>query len=147
MIGINKIISRSPEETIIFGKDFAKTLIPGDIVGLFGNLGSGKTQFVKGICEYFNVKELITSPTFTLANEYRGTNLNSGTALQINHLDLYRLKNLQELTGMGIDNYTSGNSVCVIEWAELADEYFRGKLRKLYFEHGNQENERFIKRG
>lgn len=147
MIGVNKIISRSPEETIIFGKDFAKTLEPGDIVGLFGDLGSGKTQFVKGICEYFNVKDQVNSPTFVIVNEYCGTMEKQNEAVRINHMDLYRIKNMDELMGIGIESYADKDSICIIEWAELADEYFKGNLKKLYFEHGAVKNERFLKKG
>lgn len=147
MIGINKIISRSPEETIIFGKDFAKTLEPGDIVGLFGALGSGKTQFVKGICEYFNVKDQVNSPTFVIVNEYSGVIENKNKIIKINHMDLYRIKSIEELSGIGIESYSGNDSICIIEWAELADEYFKGNLKKLYFEHGAVKNERFLKKG
>ena len=147
MIGPNKIISRSPEETIIFGKDFAKTLEHGQVIGLFGNLGSGKTQFVKGICEYFDVKDTVNSPTFVIVNEYDGVRRDSGDIFRINHIDLYRLKTMNELVEIGIENYAGKNSVCIIEWAELADEYFKGRMRKLHFEHGAVSNERFIRKG
>jgi tRNA threonylcarbamoyladenosine biosynthesis protein TsaE len=111
---------------------------------LFGDLGSGKTQFVKGICKYFNVNDTVNSPTFIIVNEYKGKDSTSGKDLKLNHFDLYRLKNVKELSETGIDNYVSNDSVCIIEWAELADEYFRGNIKKVFFEHGNSENERTI---
>ncbi len=67
-----EIISNSAEETFLKGKTFASTLDRNSVIGLYGNLGSGKTQFVKGICDYYNVKEVVNSPTFTIVNEYKG---------------------------------------------------------------------------
>lgn len=137
--------SSSPEDTISFGESFAKTINVNDIIGLYGELGSGKTQFVKGICKHFNVKDIVNSPTFVIVNEYAGADNNSKANININHFDLYRLKNMKELTEIGIESYVNDNSVCIIEWAELADEYFKGNLKKVFFEYGENENERIIK--
>jgi tRNA threonylcarbamoyladenosine biosynthesis protein TsaE len=136
------LISTSEEETISFGKKYGESLDPGDIVGLFGNLGSGKTQFVKGVCNYFNVKDNVNSPTFIIVNEYKGQNANKN--VRINHFDLYRIKNINELKEIGIESYIDNNSICLIEWAELADEYLKGHLKKIYFEYGEKDNERII---
>lgn len=139
-----KLISCSPEETISIGYEFAKELKAGDIVGLFGNLGSGKTQFVKGICGFFNVKDKVSSPTFIIVNEYSGFYEKSENILRINHFDLYRLKNISELKEIGLESYVNDNSVCVIEWPEIADEFLRGNIMKVYLHHGENENERII---
>jgi len=139
-----KLISCSPEETISIGYEFAKELKAGDIVGLFGNLGSGKTQFVKGICGFFNVKDKVSSPTFIIVNEYSGFYEKSENILRINHFDLYRLKNISELKEIGLESYVNDNSVCVIEWPEIADEFLRGNIMKVYLYHGENENERII---
>lgn len=138
------IISHSPEETGLIGKNYAASLSKKDIVGLFGNLGSGKTQFVKGICEFFKVKDIVNSPTFILANQYKGLDINSN-AIFINHLDLYRLKNINELIEIGIESYINEKSICIIEWAQLANMYLNGKLNKIYFDLGTKSNERIIK--
>ncbi len=138
-----KFMSNSCEDTISCGFEFAKKLKPNDIVGLFGNLGSGKTQFVKGICKYFNVKDLVNSPSYIIVNEYKGFN-QTGNHVSINHFDLYRLKNISEFKEIGIDSYVNDSSICLIEWAELADEYFKGNLNKVFFEYGENENERTI---
>jgi len=140
-----EIISNSPEETLLAGRDFASLLKKNSVVGLFGNLGSGKTQFVKGICNYFNVKDIVNSPTFIIVNEYKGFDNNSNSSININHFDLYRLKSMDELMEIGLEGYVNDNSVCLIEWAELADKYLHGKLEKIFFEHGRVENERIIK--
>lgn len=139
-----KLISCSPEETISIGYEFAKELKAGDIVGLFGNLGSGKTQFVKGICGFFNVKDTVSSPTFIIVNEYSGYYENPGNILRINHFDLYRLKNISELKEIGLESYVNDSSVCIIEWPEIADEFLRGNIMKVYLYHGENENERII---
>ncbi|MEO8210055.1 MAG: tRNA (adenosine(37)-N6)-threonylcarbamoyltransferase complex ATPase subunit type 1 TsaE, partial [bacterium] len=105
----------------------------------------GKTQFVKGICKYFNVKDLINSPTFVIVNEYNGVDDNSMKAIKINHFDLYRLKKVNELKKIGIESYFNNNSICLIEWAELADEYLKGDLEKVFFDFGKNDNERVIR--
>ncbi|MBK8551672.1 MAG: tRNA (adenosine(37)-N6)-threonylcarbamoyltransferase complex ATPase subunit type 1 TsaE [Ignavibacteria bacterium] len=139
-----KLISNSSEETISAGYEFAKNLKANDIVGLFGNLGSGKTQFVKGICKYFNVCDPVNSPTFIIVNEYKGIDDRTGKTISINHFDLYRLKDTSELKEIGLDSYVNDDSVCLIEWAEIANEYFKGNMKKVFFEHGERENERII---
>ena len=140
-----KLISCSPEETISIGYEFAKELKAGDIVGLFGNLGSGKTQFVKGVCGFFNVKETVSSPTFIIVNEYKGYSENDRSEINIYHFDLYRLKNLKELSEIGFENYLNNDSVCLIEWADLAKQYLRGGIAEVHFGYGKNENERIIK--
>lgn len=144
MSKVKKLISTSPEETFSFGSEYAKELNPGDVTGLFGNLGSGKTQFVKGICNYFDINDNVNSPTFIIVNEYSGRDRNTGSRLKINHFDLYRLNNINELIEVGPDNYMNSESICLIEWAELADKYLNGNLKKVYFEQGESETERII---
>ena len=140
-----EIISRSAEETFLAGMRYAVSLKKRSVVGLFGNLGSGKTQFVKGICNHFNVKDVVNSPTFIIVNEYRGFESNDNAAVKINHFDLYRLKDLSELIEIGLGDYINDCSICLIEWAELADNYLKGKMERITFEHGSDENERIIK--
>ncbi len=138
------MISHSEEETRKYGLQYAESLKPGDVIGLFGNLGSGKTQFVKGVCSYFNVNETINSPTFIIVNEYNGYS-EKYKKLYVNHFDLYRIKNIKEFKEIGIESYVSNESICLFEWAELAEEYFKGNMKKVYFEHGENENERVVK--
>lgn len=137
------LISQSPEETVIIGARYAKGLEVNTIVGLFGNLGSGKTQFVKGICQHFRVRDIVNSPTFILMNQYKGYD-NFNKPLTINHFDLYRLKNHDELIELGIESYANQSSVCLIEWAELWEAYSRDNLAKVYFDFGNNTDERII---
>ena len=135
---ITEHVSHSPEETVLMGREFAERLSPGDIVGFYGDLGTGKTQFVKGICEYFCVKDKVSSPTFIIVNEYIGKNI------KINHFDLYRVKNISEFKEIGIEHYITAGSICLIEWADLAEEYLDGKILKVFFDHGVEINDRKI---
>ncbi len=144
MNSVKSIISRSPEETILIGKDYAKKLDEKNVVGLFGNLGSGKTQFVKGICEYFHVDDNVNSPTFIIVNEYKGAD-DSNKQVNISHFDLFRLKDIKELFEIGFEDYLNGKFICLIEWAQVAEKYLKGNMKKVYFEYGTNENERIIK--
>jgi tRNA threonylcarbamoyladenosine biosynthesis protein TsaE len=105
-----KFESNSVEETIKYGREFAKRLKAGDIVCLEGDLGAGKTHFVKGIASYFDIStEKVTSPTFTLINEYAGY-------IPVYHFDCYRIKSEQEALEIGIEDYLYGEGVSIIEW-------------------------------
>ena len=139
-----KTVSRSADETVSLGREFAKHLKGGDIIGLKGELGSGKTQFVKGICSYFGIDDDVNSPTFIIANQYEGTYPESSEKVKINHLDLYRLKKISEIESLGTDNYFEGDSISLIEWSELMEEYLGTELRTVAFEHSSDENERII---
>jgi tRNA threonylcarbamoyladenosine biosynthesis protein TsaE len=102
----------SEKETKQVAKEFASVLRGGDIVLLEGNLGAGKTFFVKEVCGYFNITEA-SSPTFALVNEYYGD-------YKIYHFDFYRIKKINELFDIGIDDYLSDeDAIKFIEWAEL----------------------------
>lgn len=137
------VFSNSPDETFSSGREYAKRVVPGDVIGLFGDLGSGKTQFTKGICDYFRVKEKVNSPTFIIVNEYSGEI--SGEPAKLFHFDLYRIKDSSDLEGIGFNSYLQSGSICIIEWAELADEFLKGNLKKVFFNYGKDENQREIK--
>ncbi len=103
--------TESLAQTRAIGKDFAKTLSPGAVVALTGDLGCGKTAFVQGVMEYFGESTQVVSPTFTLVNEYDGT-------LPVYHFDVYRLENPLPEQCDWMDDYLFGDGVCLIEWAE-----------------------------
>lgn len=114
---IVKTTTKSEIETEQLGFEFAKSLVPGDIIALYGDLGSGKTEFVKGICDYFQVEEIVTSPTFTIVNKYTSTLDDS--LLYIYHIDLYRIEKETELVEIGFSEYLNdANAITIIEWAE-----------------------------
>jgi tRNA threonylcarbamoyladenosine biosynthesis protein TsaE len=137
-------LSSSPEETFEAGKKYGEEISPGDVIGFKGDLGSGKTLFIKGICEYFKVKDDVTSPTFLIVNEYTGTEPAAGKEFNIYHFDLYRLEKPAELEGIGFGNYLKDDSVALIEWSELAEKYLGKKLKTIKFEYGACDNERII---
>jgi len=110
-------VTRSPEETQAIGRRFAAELRPSTCVALTGDLGSGKTCLVQGICAGLRVRDRVTSPTFVLINEYEGC-LESGDALPIYHFDLYRLTGPEELYDLGCDDFFYGRGICLIEWAD-----------------------------
>lgn len=105
------LITASPEETISLGKKMAKSLKRGDVVSLIGELGSGKTTLIQGICKGLGVKGYVTSPTFVMVNIYQGK-------VPVYHLDLFRLRGVQDLEGIGYEDYVYGRGVALIEWAE-----------------------------
>ncbi|MFA5011529.1 MAG: tRNA (adenosine(37)-N6)-threonylcarbamoyltransferase complex ATPase subunit type 1 TsaE [Ignavibacteria bacterium] len=137
------IVSKSEKETIAAGRKFADELKRGSLVGLKGNLGTGKTQFVKGICNYFKVQDIVNSPTFILVNEYKGIDKDNNE-IKIYHLDLYRLKSPAELEVIGFNEYIDTNSIVLIEWPEIAEEYLNKEIDKVLIEYGSKTEERLI---
>jgi tRNA threonylcarbamoyladenosine biosynthesis protein TsaE len=109
------LVSSSADQTIAHGRDLARRLKPGDVVAFTGDLGAGKTCMIKGICLELQVPVPATSPTFTLVNQYQGT-------YPINHIDLYRLKNLDEALAAGLHEYFSPDTICLVEWADKIPE-------------------------
>ena len=122
------MISHSPEQTSVFAERFARRLKKGDIVCLFGELGSGKTTFVQGLAKGLKVKpSTVHSPTFTLMNVYEGR-------LTMYHFDLYRIEG-KELPAIGYEEFFYGGGVAVIEWAERLGSQMPKKYIKVELEH------------
>lgn len=134
-------ISKSESDTINLGLKFASSLSQGDIIGLSGDLGTGKTHFVKGICEYFQVVDNVNSPTFLIVNEYSA--MKDNHFFEIYHFDLYRIKTTNELINLGLDNYFNKNSIVLVEWIENAENFISPNY-SVKFSHGADENERII---
>jgi tRNA threonylcarbamoyladenosine biosynthesis protein TsaE len=130
--------THSEDETISLGIDFAKKLAGGSVVALFGDLGTGKTRFIKGICQGLGVCEHVASPTFTLLNEYRGKKLN------IFHFDFYRIRTIAELDEIGFDEYLFGDGVCLIEWADRVENILPPNRFDIQLNLGEDENTREI---
>jgi tRNA threonylcarbamoyladenosine biosynthesis protein TsaE len=105
-------ISNSPTETEKFGREFARKIKKGSVLALKGELGAGKTEFVKGIAAGLSSKVPVTSPTFTLIHEY------SGGRLPIYHFDFFRIEDRQSVERLGLEDYFFGDGVSVIEWAD-----------------------------
>jgi len=135
------IITKNAEETQKFGSDFALKLKKGDVVALYGDLGSGKTQIVKGICSQFGIKQVVNSPTFIIVNEY-----SSEKFPKIYHFDLYRMKSYDEVIGMGFDDYMINGDFILIEWPEHIESTLPEKTIKIHLAHSTEnENYRYLR--
>ena len=105
------LITHSPEETQDLGRDIGRLALAGDVILLVGELGTGKTCLTQGIALGLGSKDYAQSPTFVIMRELYGR-------LPLYHIDLFRLDHIEEIEGLGLDDYLYGNGVCVIEWAE-----------------------------
>ena len=131
-------ISNSPAETEAFGRRLAKDVNPGSVLALKGELGSGKTQFVKGLVAGIGSKAPVTSPTFTIVHEY------AGGRLAVYHFDFFRLQDRHSVARLGLNDYFFGDGVSVIEWADKFPELLPAHAQWLSFKM-KSENERMIK--
>jgi tRNA threonylcarbamoyladenosine biosynthesis protein TsaE len=105
------------KETVELGAQFAQSLRPGDIIGMNGELGAGKTEFVRGVCKALKVKDPVTSPTFSIINRYSGENE------EIAHIDLYRIEKPEELNEIGFEELIYDTSIIkFVEWYEKAGD-------------------------
>jgi tRNA threonylcarbamoyladenosine biosynthesis protein TsaE len=136
-------ITRSAEETVAYARSIAGRLRRGDIVALFGELGSGKTQFVKGVCQAFKSLTPATSPSFVILNRYQGTDERKSELL-LYHFDLYRVTSIAEIYDLGYEEFLHGDGVCLIEWAEMLGELLPNQRYDVRFSLGSDENERRI---
>jgi len=133
-----KITTHSPEETFQAGYAEAARVRPGDVLALVGDLGAGKTQWVKGLAAGLGSEASVTSPTFTLIHEY------GGGRLPLCHIDCYRLEKPEELLAAGLDDYLDGRSVLVIEWADKFPALMPAGARWVRFSIGKGEGERVM---
>jgi len=131
------IISNSVEETITAARGLAATLAPGAVLALHGDLGSGKTCFVSGIAEFLGIDDPITSPTFTIINEYEAS-------LPLFHMDLYRISGPDEIFSLDLDSYLNANGITVIEWPERAGDLLPPDTINIHFETLTDQNTRRI---
>ena len=125
------IISRSENDTIELGKKIASKLKKGMVIVLTGDLGSGKTKLTEGILTYFGLQNEISSPTFTIVNEYYTDNLN------IYHFDVYRLAEIDEFYAIGGEEYFE-KGASIIEWGELIEEALPKNYVKVNFERDTE---------
>lgn len=133
-----EFVTKSEEETRKTAREIAEKLKAGDVILYSGEMGAGKTAFTKGIAEYFETKEEVTSPTFALINEYFGK-------IPIFHFDLYRISDIDELYAIGFFDYLDRGGILAVEWSENIPELAEELDNKVYINIEKlSENERRI---
>jgi tRNA threonylcarbamoyladenosine biosynthesis protein TsaE len=132
-------ISHSEAQTRRLGERLGELLVGGEVIALQGELGSGKTRWVQGIGEGMQVGQPVTSPSFTLVNEYRGR-------LPLYHVDLYRVEEPAEAVAFGLEDYLYGDGVCVIEWAERVAQVLPPDYLWITFRHLDDTKRRITMR-
>ena len=131
--------SNSEAETEALGAELAGRLRAGDVVAFSGDLGAGKTAFTRGLARGLGVTERVTSPTFTIVNEY------DGGQLPLFHFDLYRLSSSEELFDIGWEDYLSRGGVCAVEWSERADDALEEDTIRVDIRRGEGDGQRRLK--
>lgn len=111
-------IVQSPQQTAKLASEFSQNLAAGDLVAFYGQLGSGKTFFIKALCKAFGIQDEATSPSFTIINEYEASG-----QFWIYHFDFYRIENEAELLNLGLDEFFYNDYICLIEWADKIEEF------------------------
>lgn len=130
--------TRSPGETERAAAELAAKLPVGSVIALYGDLGAGKTCFIRGLAHGLGVARIVHSPTFTLINEYPGR-------LTLFHMDLYRIRDADEALDFGLDDYIFGSGVCAIEWAEKVEKLLPQQTIRVTLSLGATEDERSIR--
>ena len=133
-----QVVSNSVEETERLGAAMAEKLPVGSVVAFCGDLGAGKTAFVRGMARGLGVTERVTSPTFTIVNEYEGGRL------PLFHFDLYRLGSADELFDIGWEDYLARGGICAVEWSENVAEAIENDAIRVSIRRGAEENDRII---
>ena len=133
------IITHSPEETRALGARLARLLQPGAVVAFTGDLGAGKTAFISGMAQGLDIPERVTSPTFTIVNEYEGGRL------PLFHFDMYRLGSADELFHIGWEDYLARGGVCAVEWSENVAEAIEDDAVRVDIARGEDDNSRVIR--
>ena len=133
-----RFITNTPEETEALGARLARALEPGAVVAFTGDLGAGKTAFVRGLARGLGIRDRVTSPTFTIVNEYEGGRL------PLFHFDLYRLGSADELFDIGWEDYLARGGVCAVEWSERMEELLEPGTIRVDLRRGEDEDRRVI---
>ena len=125
---------KSKEETVLFGKEFAKTLLPGTVLAIQGDLGAGKTTFVQGLALGLGIEDPIQSPTFVYCNEYEGK-------MTLSHFDLYRLSGSEDFINLGFEEHLEPGGVVAIEWPERIASILPPNVVRLSFKYTKKGRE------
>ncbi len=138
---IQQCIVRNEKETKKLAKKFAKTLVGGTKILLNGDLGAGKTTFTRYLAQALGVKDVVTSPTFTIMKEYQGKRY------KLLHFDMYRLSGADEANAFGFEDYLYNvdyNTIIVIEWSQRVEEMLTGEYITINIERIDDEKRKFI---
>jgi tRNA threonylcarbamoyladenosine biosynthesis protein TsaE len=133
----------SEQGTLQLAQSFAQHLERGDVVALWGELGTGKTRFVKGVCEAFGADHHVSSPSFIILNRYEGRGRDE-RELFVYHLDLYRVKSVEEIYDLGYEEFIYGEGITLVEWAEQLGDLLPAKRYDVRLQYGGQDSERRI---
>ncbi len=128
-------VCRTEKDTIKLASEFSKTLTGDEVIVLNGNLGSGKTFFIKNVCTEFGIHNVV-SPTFAIVNEHEGR-------FHINHFDFYRINAVRELYDIGFNDYLNNTAITFIEWGELFPDILPGKRIEIRIEINKDETRVF----
>jgi len=131
-------VTHTEKETARLGEDLARRLGGGDVVACYGDLGSGKTRFIQGVCRGLGVKEHVASPTFTIVNEYEGRRE------RVIHFDFYRIRSSVEIVDLGFEEYLASGGICLIEWAEKAGDLLPEKRYEVHLALGEDHDTRTV---
>ena len=131
-------VTNSEEETEALGARLAEQLGPGAVVAFMGDLGAGKTAFTRGLARGLGIPDRVTSPTFTIVNEYEGGRL------PLFHFDMYRLASSDELFDIGWEDYLARGGVCAVEWSENVSDALEGGAVQVEICRGAAEDQRII---
>ena len=129
--------THSAAETEAVGEAMARGMTPGTVIAFTGDLGAGKTAFVRGLARGLGVTDRVTSPTFTIVNEYEGGRL------PLFHFDMYRLGSSEELFDIGWEDYLSRGGICAVEWSERVSDALDGTIR-VDIRRGGGDSDRII---
>ena len=133
-----EFLTHSREETAALGSRLADALDGGRVVAFTGDLGAGKTAFISGMAQALGVEERVTSPTFTIVNEYEGGRL------ALFHFDMYRLDSADELFHIGWEDYLARGGVCAVEWSENVAEAIEPDAVRVSIRRGAGDDDRVI---
>jgi len=136
-------VTHSPEETVALGRAIARRLRRGDIIALIGDLGSGKTQFAKGVAEAFHAHPHVSSPTFVIMNRYDGQDA-EGREIFLFHVDLYRVEGPDAVLDLGLEEVFGADGITLIEWADRMGALLPPHRIEINCSHGSTEQERIF---
>lgn len=136
-----RYVTHGPEETEALGQRLAEHLLPGAVIAYYGDLGAGKTAFTRGLARGLGIAEAVTSPTYTIVNEYL-----SGR-MPLFHFDMYRLGSADELFDIGWEDYLTRGGVCAVEWSENVEEALEDVITVCIRRLSDQEREVTIEGG